>query len=662
MSQRSGFRQLPLGWKLSISAIGVTVVVLCAAIGAVSAKLWQEAGERGDKALADGAASMSDLLDVYDEAARKAMLRDFAVFKKEFDPAFTLTDAKGRDGKPQTLLANKGTVLNANSDVVDRITETTGAAATVFARTGDDFLRVTTSLRKADGSRAMGTLLDRKHPAYPLMLEGKPYAGRATLFGKTYMTYYEPIRQGDRTIGILFVGSDMTPMLEALRRTMSAQHPFDTGNVFAIELKPGASLGQVFGLEQEQKIDDKDAAGAALLKSVQEDAAAGILESEWSPSSSEPAASGNRLAFVKNAAWNWAVVSEAPRARIMGEARQVLFVLSAACLVAVAVLLVTIVWLMQQLVGRPVGRLAESLTRLAQGDLAHALASHSGDEIGRLTQAMEGFRAQLVATLADVRGNAQSVAAASARIASGNSELSDRTEKQASALEETAATMEQLSSTVRNNATNARQANELALSAASVATKGGEVVDNVVKTMKEINDGSRTIAEIISVIDGIAFQTNILALNAAVEAARAGEQGRGFAVVAAEVRNLAQRSAAAAKEIKTLITASVEQVREGSLLVDRAGRTMAEIVAAIQQVRVVVGEISTASAEQSTGVSQVGEAVAQMDQTTQQNAALVEESAVNARKLKEQADRLVHAVEAFRLDAGAERAPADPAG
>ncbi|MGI9134902.1 MAG: methyl-accepting chemotaxis protein [Rhodoferax sp.] len=286
--------------------------------------------------------------------------------------------------------------------------------------------------------------------------------------------------------------------------------------------------------------------------------------------------------------------------------------------------------------------------RVSRGDLAMPITLQSGDQSSLMAQ-LKTMQESLVRVVANVRQGSEGVATASAEIASGNNDLSARTEQQASALEETAASMEELASTVKQNADNARQANQLAMNASTVAVKGGEVVGQVVETMKGINDSSRKIADIISVIDGIAFQTNILALNAAVEAARAGEQGRGFAVVASEVRSLAGRSAEAAKEIKTLISASVERVEFGTNLVDQAGSTMTEVVTSIKRVTDIMGEISSASVEQSAGVSQVGEAVSQMDQVTQQNAALVEEMAAAATSLKSQASDLVNTVAVFKL-------------
>jgi len=300
--------------------------------------------------------------------------------------------------------------------------------------------------------------------------------------------------------------------------------------------------------------------------------------------------------------------------------------------------------------GAEPGEAAALAQSVAAGNLSVRIDLKPGDDSSLMAH-LKAMQASLAKVVGHVRENADSVASASAQIAQGNSDLSSRTEEQASALEQTASSMEQLGSTVKQNADNAQHASQLAMNASSVAAKGGEVVSRVVETMKGINDSSKRIADIISVIDSIAFQTNILALNAAVEAARAGEQGRGFAVVASEVRNLAQRSAEAAREIKSLITDSVEKVERGTSLVGDAGTTMAEIVASIKRVNDIMGEISAASSEQSAGVTQVGTAVGQMDQATQQNAALVEESAAAAESLKHQAELLVQAVAVFKLEA-----------
>ena len=313
-------------------------------------------------------------------------------------------------------------------------------------------------------------------------------------------------------------------------------------------------------------------------------------------------------------------------------------------------------------ISRSLGEAMQITEAVARGDLTVPIHAQGKDEIARLLGGLTTMRDNLAHVVAGVRGNAQGVASASAEIASGNNDLSIRTEEQASALQQTAASMEELSSTVKQNADNARQANQLAVNASTVAGQGGDVVSEVVETMRGINESSKKIADIISVIDGIAFQTNILALNAAVEAARAGEQGRGFAVVAGEVRSLAQRSAEAAKEIKHLIHASVECVGQGTALVDKAGATMTEVVASIRRVTDIMGEISAASSEQSAGVSQVGDAVTQMDQVTQQNAALVEQMAAAASSLSHQAQALVGAVAVFTLTADQARsgAPAVP--
>ncbi|MDI4632222.1 MCP four helix bundle domain-containing protein [Pelomonas sp. V22] len=326
-----------------------------------------------------------------------------------------------------------------------------------------------------------------------------------------------------------------------------------------------------------------------------------------------------------------------------------LIVVSALAATAAIAMAITLV----RAITAPLARAVQVADQVADGDLSQRIAFEGSDETARLLAALQRMQQALAGTVGTVRQGAESVAAASAQIAQGNVDLSARTEEQASSLEQTSATMEQLSATVRQNADSAQQANQLAQSASQVARDGGAVVGEVVSTMRGIEDSSKRIADIIGTIDGIAFQTNILALNAAVEAARAGEQGRGFAVVAGEVRTLAQRSAEAAKEIKTLIGDSVERVQTGTQLVDRAGKTMGDIVSSVQRVADIVGEISSASSEQSSGIAQIGEAVTQLDHATQQNAALVEESTAASESLKAQAARLLESVASFRLANGA---------
>ncbi len=322
-------------------------------------------------------------------------------------------------------------------------------------------------------------------------------------------------------------------------------------------------------------------------------------------------------------------------------------------IIFIVFVLVTLIWLgIRKMLIMPLNSIVSSIQLIAKGDLVTPVNVTGNNEIGMLANTLRHMQHELAGTVGDVRDGVTAIYNGAGEIAAGNNDLSSRTEQQAASLEETAASMEELTATVRQNADNARQASHLALTASETAERGGKVVDDVVNTMRGIGDSSKKIADIISVIDGIAFQTNILALNAAVEAARAGEQGRGFAVVAGEVRNLAQRSAQAAREIKTLIEDSVGKVDAGAALVEHAGETMDEIVSAVTRVTDIMSEITSASDEQSRGIDQIGVAVTEMDKVTQQNAALVEQSAAAAASLEEQAGRLAQAVSVFHIQAG----------
>ena len=335
-----------------------------------------------------------------------------------------------------------------------------------------------------------------------------------------------------------------------------------------------------------------------------------------------------------------------------------LVLIGAAAAIAVVALGMLLAALLVRSITRPLDRAVVLAEAISAGDLTQDIHDDRKDELGVLTRALSAMSARLRGVVSEVRQGVDSVSSASVEIANGNHDLSARTEQTASNLEETAASMEQLTATVSQSADTARQANQLAGTAAQAAARGGEVVGQVVTSMQQITDSSRKISDIIGTIDGIAFQTNILALNAAVEAARAGEQGRGFAVVASEVRSLAQRSAEAAKEIKTLISASVENVESGSAQVAQAGQSMQEIVASVQRVSDLIGEITASSTEQRDGIAQVNQAVTHLDQMTQQNAALVEESTAAAASMRDQAQHLAQVVSVFNVGAVATRAPA----
>ena len=408
-------------------------------------------------------------------------------------------------------------------------------------------------------------------------------------------------------------------------------------------------------LEGKPLSSSKDPSGKALfveMVDIVKAQGAGFLPYLWpKPGSDQPVP---KVSYVKGfAPWGWIVGSGVYVDTVNDAILQRVWKSGLGVLVLVGVLLALGLAITRsitrQLGGEPAA--VNAIThRLAEGDLSVDIDLRPGDQAS-VMQGVKAMRDSMASIVQQVRDGSESVANASSEIASGNQDLSARTESQASALQQTAASMDELGATVRNNVDNAQQANQLAQNASHVAAEGGQVVKQVVETMKGINDSSRRIGDIISVIDGIAFQTNILALNAAVEAARAGEQGRGFAVVAGEVRLLAGRSAEAAREIKQLITQSMERVDRGNTLVDQAGETMEKVVSSIQRVTDIMGEISSSSAEQSSGVTQVGAAVTQMDQATQQNAAMVEQMAAAADGLKVQAQQLVQTVATFRLPA-----------
>jgi len=757
-------------------------------------------------------------------------------------------------------------ILNLDFSTVDQFRRATGAVATVFARSGDDFVRITTSLTDDAGKRAIGTLLDRNHPGYAVVMRGQPYVGKALLFGTYYMTRYDPVTTSrGEVIALRFVGLHFGSNLVTMKKTLREVRLAGEGFSMAFDAAPGPGYGRVIAsrINEDETIESLlDADGQPYLADL---VAKGEGQIEVDLGGDAGRVRLNATAFEP---WAWVVVNQQSLDALQSPLRALMAVSALASALGLVIAVIALSWIVQRLLGRPLDGAVRALESIAEGNLDVHMAARGDDEIGRLYRAMEtttnalreriereqelalqGMRvrrglvaaaspavivdgeqrlvfvntamtvlaqhcgdalqalhdrrsamgqalgsvhaelARSTATWQSIERNAQfdvriagrdvrltvsvirdseggragwfvewldrtetlrieaqlqsAVAAAAegdygrrieqrsednpflntlidalhrilsqsqqafsaiataaadiaagnlstrmqgqfggeiarvqsaingmsdqlgglvkriaasadeihtaaAEIASGNADLSARTEQQAASLEETAASMEELTATVRRNAENAAGANQLASSAADVAQRGGQAVQQVVETMAAIDGSSRRIVDIIGVIDGIAFQTNILALNAAVEAARAGDQGRGFAVVAAEVRSLAQRSADAAREIKGLIGDSVGKVSSGTALVQRAGQTMQDIVGAISQVNDMMGEISSASVEQTQGIEQVSSTVTHMDHTTQQNAALVEEATAAARRMELQARDLQGAVSVFR--------------
>ncbi|SFN17878.1 methyl-accepting chemotaxis protein [Variovorax sp. OV329] len=651
VSSESAPRTVSLVRTLTIRA-GLAMLALTMLILAVFYALASSQQQRSAARFANAKAeAIARSLDIFDQTMQQNAENTYGVFRRQFAQTFVL------EGGAQGRLLSQGLALDGNSTAeVDAFArDFPGANATVFVAQGDDFRRVTTSVKKENGERAIGTLLDRKSAAYPVLRAGQKFVGRTVLFGRPYMTVYDPVRDAaGQVVGVLYIGLDISRQQTAFGEAVNKTRLFDTGGLYVVNPSGGAEAATL--------VFHPTSAGKKLAEVLgpRGDAASwlariGGKDSEWIDGAQAvlgQAAHGDHYASVARSEANgWLAVAEVPASQVMAELYRQMAWLAGAIALAAVVLGIALVLFIRRTV-RPLRDLSEHVQAMGSGDLSRRLVSQRRDEMGVITRAVESMRDGLVRVVSGVREGTDAVATASGQISAGNQNLSSRTEEQASSLEETAASMEQLTSTVKQNADNARQANQLALSASQVAVKGGTAVGQVVDTMASINESSRKIVDIIGVIDGIAFQTNILALNAAVEAARAGEQGRGFAVVASEVRNLAQRSAAAAKEIKGLIDDSVGKVQAGSELVGEAGHTMQEIVSSVKRVTDIMGEITAASLEQTQGIDQINQAISQMDQVTQQNAALVEEAAAAAQSLQEQAGSLVQAVSAFRIDGG----------
>ncbi|GAB2874616.1 methyl-accepting chemotaxis protein [Paraburkholderia jirisanensis] len=647
-------RRLSVGARLAMLSCALVASIFAVFTWAVTRSAGAQINQQVLTRIADKDRSIADTIALFDKALSAEVGRSMTLFESFLPKNFTLDEAQKIDiaGVATPTFKAGDKALNLDFSIPDQFLAQSGAIATVFARSGDDFVRVTTSLKKQDGTRAIGTLLDRKGPAYAPVLAGRTFTGLAPLFGKRYITQYKPIVDASgRVIGALFVGVDVDEQIRSVEDGIRQLKIGDTGYYFVLNASNGAERGKfiVHPAAAGQSADDSNAPYRQML-----DAKEGSLAyTSTDATLGETGTSDKIVSFVTVPQWQWLLGGVAKRDEVLAEvnATRTRFLLIGFALVALFAVLFLLA--VRRLVSRPLEQAAMASERFAAGDLSVRVADGRGrsDEIGRLMQSIDGIGEGLARIVTQVRSAAADMTHGTAQIASGSGDIAARVATQASSLEETAASMEELTSTVQQNAGHAAQANTLVSNASAAAVDGGRAVERVVSTMGEISQSSKKIADITSVIEGIAFQTNILALNAAVEAARAGEHGRGFAVVASEVRALAQRSAAAAKEIDGLIAASSAQVESGYRIAEEASVTMRGIVERVGQVQTIIGEISVASREQSGGIEQVNLAVTQIGEATQQNAALVVEAEHAAAELREQADRLSDAVSVFKLQA-----------
>jgi len=645
-----------VGTKISAFSFALVGLIIAALILATSVSTAALLEERASEGMQDELHGVVNTIDMFNRTVSAEAVSFGRIFGAEFGGSFEADAAAPVDigGRQVPALKHDGKVLNLDFSAPDRFSGETGGNATIFVVDGDDFVRVSTSVKKENGERAVGTRLDHASPAYAAIKDGKVYVGLATLFGKQFITQYAPVRDaGGKVVGALYVGVDISAEAAALKERIRAIKVGDTGYFYVLNAAPGKAEGDLLvhpTREGQNILAERASNGRAFVREIL-DRKTGTLVYDWqNPGETATREKIVSFAFFKD--WNWVIVGGTYRDEITAHATTLRNQYIVFGLVALSVFAAILYAFVRATITRPLATARDAAVRIAGGDLTVQVERRHADEIGLLQDAMNDISRQLSTVVGKVRDGAEQIANASNEISTGNLDLCARTEQQAGSLATTSSSMGELTETVRQNAEHARQANSLAVSASTIAQKGGSMVGQVVETMESINQSSRRIADITGVIDGIAFQTNILALNAAVEAARAGEQGRGFAVVAGEVRNLAQRSAAAAKEIKTLIAASSAEVDAGRELVSQAGATMHEVLASVGRVTDIMADITAASLEQSSGIEQVNRAIGEMDDSTRHNAALVEEASAAAQAMQDQAAELARAVRLFRLDQG----------
>jgi methyl-accepting chemotaxis protein-2 (aspartate sensor receptor) len=583
---------------------------------------------------------VGDMVKVYNSSLEAAAGSLSTVFVSLFPRTITVDPGRSVEIQgvrtPVLLMGDK--VLNLDFDEVDRFHDVTGSVATIFAASGEDFVRIATSLKKEDGSRAVGTFLGAKHPGYARLRAGQPYVGKATLFSRDYITKYVPVKDGaGRVIGVLFIGMDFTEGLQALKAELRSLTFGRSGHLSVVNAKEGEARGRLVvhpTREGENVLAARDRAGKEYVKEMLE-TRSGTLAYDGGDL---VAGSGAKVAaYVTFPAWDWLIVAALAKDEYRGGSRTLAARLGAGGLVATLLLLTLVMAATRRLVSRPLGTSLAFARSVAEGDLTQAPpAVSSRDEVGNVVEALREMQQRIRTVVGNVKAGAEEVASGSRGLSTSADQLTQGASAQAGSVEEVSASMEQMVSNIRQNADNAQQTERIALKAAEDARAGGQAFAQTVAAMRDI-------AGRITVIEEIARQTNLLALNAAIEAARAGEHGRGFAVVAAEVRKLAERAQTAAAEIGRLSGTSVQ-------VAEAAGAMLAKLVPDIQRTAELVQEINGSSREQNEGAAQVNQAVQQLDRVVQQNASAAEQMSSTAEELSSQAEHLLGVMEFFKVD------------
>ena len=637
------FSRIGLGTKLSLLT-GTSVAVLFLVFTfLLSNKASQQLETLAVEDLHNQSTGVQDMVEMFNSSLSEEVESYTRLFSSFLPQPVTIDQAQRREinGISVPLLKGGESDLHENNAIVDDFLTRTGAIATLFVRSGDDFVRVATSLRKENGDRAIGTKLDKASPAFAPALKGETYRGLALLFGKRYITQYQPVKDNNgNTIAILFVGVDITHSWEIMRNKILGRQLGDSGRFYVLDRNNGKNYGNyLFHPSEEGKRpqwDERD------LNTVLQQTT-GTLEQQRTD--------GHRqmLSWITVPGWNWTVVGEVDKAALLNDVNTLRNQFLIAGLVLSLLFAALFVVIVRRWLTRPLRDAIGLASRYASGDLRASLEVKRQDEVGQLIDAINGIGNGLHAIVLQVRESASDIHHGTNALAADSSEISGQINKQASSVEETSASMEQLAATLQQNAANMEEMQSLVNETAREVQKGGITVEEAVATMDAIRTASQRIADITHVIESIAFQTNILALNAAVEAARAGEHGKGFAVVAQEVRALAARSANAVKEIDELTSDTLKKVHEGHTLSNNTRQAMGSITAHMNHINQLVNEINNASHEQSAGINQVNIAMTHIGEATHINAGRVSRSEQTAGTLREKGAHLTEVVRLFSL-------------